>query len=185
MKIAPVLLPQIQQKIFRSLLKSMSRPGTICDLSPHIGQESAAIGVLATLLDHSLTLADPAALLDTRRWTLLGARKCRPEEAAFIVCPADRKPDFSPRLGTLESPELSATVVLCCPGLGQDGAAYALSGPGINGKAALHLAGVDRAWFSQRQQWTACYPLGVDLIIAGEGRVAAIPRSTVMEEISV
>lgn len=161
----------------------MSRPGTICDLSEHIGHESAAVGVLATLLDNSTTVGDPDELLDDQAWALLGATKCRPEEAAFIICLADRQPDFAPLLGTLESPELSATVLLSCAGVGEGGATYALNGPGINGRTTLQISGVDHAWFSKRQEWTDHYPLGVDLIFADRSRVAALPRTTRVEAI--
>ncbi|MEM6755288.1 MAG: phosphonate C-P lyase system protein PhnH, partial [Cyanobacteria bacterium P01_C01_bin.38] len=57
---------EVQQQIFRRLLSCISLPGTIADLSSYLQGSNALIGVLATLLDNTVTLHDVDGLIDNR-----------------------------------------------------------------------------------------------------------------------
>jgi alpha-D-ribose 1-methylphosphonate 5-triphosphate synthase subunit PhnH len=168
--------PLTQQAVFRQLMRAFSYPGlveTLCEAGPG----GALPRVLAILLDGEVTLADPDGLLASQLLTLLEARTRPAELAQFVVARAECAPQFEPALGTLESPEQGATLILCVARLGE-GSALHLSGPGIDGAATLHVRGLDPAWLAARSNWNAGYPLGVDWILVDEQRLVALPRTT-------
>lgn len=167
--------PQSQQAAFRQLLDAFSYPGRVVELeSP--GTDALAL-VLATLIDGSTTLADPHGLVSADDCRRLGAMPAAPERAQFVVLPADCSPAFRPALGTLESPEGGATLILRVDAFGtQDD--LRLSGPGIEGETHLSIRGIDPAWWALRSSWNAAFPLGVDLILVAARQVVALPRTT-------
>jgi alpha-D-ribose 1-methylphosphonate 5-triphosphate synthase subunit PhnH len=171
--------PVTQQFAFRRLLEGFSYPGRVQSVS-HLHEAQALILVLATLLDPSVTLADPHGLITGDEWRRLGDRREAPQSAHFIVARGDLAPTFEPPLGTLESPEKGATVVLRVGLLGE-GVAHALSGPGIEGVATLAVDGLDPAWLVRRAAWNRAFPLGVDVILVDGASFAALPRTTRIE----
>lgn len=164
--------PLAQQQAFRRLMDCFARPGRIAEFDG-----DALRSVAATLLDGAVSLADPHGLIAPGDWPKLEARAGAPETADFVVAAGDRAPGFAPRLGTLESPERSATVLLRVRALGR-GQRYRLTGPGVNGAATLAVDGLDARWIEARAQWVAAFPLGVDLILVDATRAAALPRTT-------
>nr|WP_315170841.1 phosphonate C-P lyase system protein PhnH [uncultured Limnohabitans sp.] len=163
-----------QQTVFRQLLSAFSFPGRIETLT----EGDALTQTLATLVDREATLADPQNLLNDLTRQRLQARMTGPERAQFIVADGSLSPIFEPSLGTLESPEQSATILLKVTSLGK-GACWHLTGPGIATTQTLAIAGLDPAWLVRRQVWNEGFPLGVDLILMDETRVVALPRTTV------
>lgn len=174
------LQPLAQQAVFRQLMRAFSYPGRLQDLDIGGGAApgSALRHVLAALVDGEVTLADPDGLLDADTLTLLEARRASPETAHFVVADGAEAPRFTPSLGTLESPERGATVVLAVADLGNGDDALHLTGPGVDGTATLRVRGLDPAWLAARSDWNAGFPLGVDLILVDARRVAALPRTT-------
>lgn len=162
-----------QQTVFRQLLRAFSFPGRVETLA----DGNALTQTLATLVDREATLADPQNLLDALTLKRLQAHMTAPELAQFIVADGNLPPLFEPSLGTLESPELGATILLTVAALGQ-GAAWQLCGPGIAATQALAIAGLDPAWLAHRQVWNDGFPLGVDLILMDANSVVALPRTT-------
>jgi alpha-D-ribose 1-methylphosphonate 5-triphosphate synthase subunit PhnH len=171
--------PLAQQAVFRQLMRAFSYPGKVEVLcqNAHDTQDAALPHVLATLLDAEVTLADPDNLLDADLLTLLEARVLVAERAQFIVARADRAPQFTPMLGSLESPEQGATVILRVACVGE-GSTLHLSGPGVNGSANLQVRGLDPKWLAARSSWNAGFPLGVDMILVDGQRAVALPRTT-------
>lgn len=167
--------PAAQQQAFRALLDAFAYPGRVVQLAP--APALALPLVLATLIDAGTTLADPAGLVDGDELRRLGARTTAPEEAQFVVVPGTQPPGWSPRLGTLENPEQGATVIVAVEAL-DAGAAWTLSGPGINGQAQLRVSGLDPLWWSLRTGWNASFPMGVDLLLVSRQHVVALPRTT-------
>jgi alpha-D-ribose 1-methylphosphonate 5-triphosphate synthase subunit PhnH len=163
-----------QQTVFRQLLRAFSFPGRIETMT----EGDALTQTLATLVDREATLADPQNLLNDLTRQRLQARMAGPERAQFIVAAGRLPPIFEPSLGTLESPEQSATILLKVTSLGK-GACWHLTGPGIATTQTLAIAGLDPAWLVRRQVWNEGFPLGVDLILMDETRVVALPRTTV------
>jgi len=162
-----------QQTVFRQLLRAFSFPGRVETLA----DGNALTQTLATLVDREATLADPQNLLDALTLKRLQARMTAPELAQFIVADGNLPPLFEPSLGTLESPELGATILLTVAALGK-GAAWQLCGPGIAATQALAIAGLDPAWLAHRQVWNDGFPLGVDLILMDANSFVALPRTT-------
>lgn len=164
-----------QQQAFRALLDAFAYPGRVVPLGT--AHTPALRLVLATLIDAATTLADPAGLVDADEHRRLGARTTAPDEAQFVVVPGTHPPGWSPRLGTLETPELGATVIVAVEAL-DAGAAWTLSGPGINGQTQLRVSGMDPLWWSLRAGWNASFPMGVDLLLVSRQHVVALPRTT-------
>jgi alpha-D-ribose 1-methylphosphonate 5-triphosphate synthase subunit PhnH len=108
---------------------------------------------------------------------LLSAVCADPETASFIVMPGDHDPDFIPRIGTLESPEYGATIILQVDQIGE-GDSFGLSGPGIQGSRQVSARGLSHAWLMSRAKWAQEFPLGVDFILVDGKSVLAIPRTS-------
>lgn len=168
----------VQQRVFRELVEAFSRPGEVRDLTPWLDGATAQRAVLATLMDGETTLADPHARLGAADWPLLQARRGTAEDARYVVADGRRAPGFEPALGTLESPESGATLLIEVAAVGSGPLALELAGPGIAGRRELRLDGLHPDWLLRRADWTAGFPLGVDLLLADATRIVALPRTT-------
>lgn len=168
----------VQQCIFRELLEAFSRPGKVCGLSRRIEGTNAQRAVLATLMDGETTLADPHHRIAAADWPLLQARRCAVESARYVVADGGRAPDFQPAMGSLESPELGATLLIAVATLGDGPLAMELAGPGIDNRRTVRLDGLHVGWLERRTEWVAAFPLGVDLLFIDSKRIVALPRTT-------
>jgi alpha-D-ribose 1-methylphosphonate 5-triphosphate synthase subunit PhnH len=181
LRLDPIWQADTQQRHFRSVLEAMSRPGQCQPIQAWPVSGPAAMTVLATLLDAEVSLADAHDILRDEDWLMLQAVKTPPASADYILCHAVNSPDFTPKIGTLESPELSATLVMAVDKLGEGEMQLRLSGPGIQDSQTLALSGLERDWFEQRNDWNAVFPLGVDMILVDAMNIAALPRTTKLE----
>ncbi|ACK65049.1 phosphonate C-P lyase system protein PhnH [Rippkaea orientalis PCC 8801] len=172
-----------QQKIFMALLNCMALPGKIVDLKDNLGSYSALLGVLATLLDNTVTWSDEDELVNHRDRTLLATPLVPSNKAQFIVKNATIAPNnhFSPYLGELTSPEQGATLILQGNHLGKGNLKLQLSGPGIENTLTISLDQFDPEWFKQRYLWNKHFPLGVDMILVDQTQILALPRTTHLE----
>ncbi len=168
----------VQQRVFRELVEAFSRPGTIREIGDCIDGAVAQRAVLATLMDGEVTLADPHGQIAPADWPLLQAKPSACEHARYVAANGGRAPDFEPALGTLESPEFGATVLIEVERLGQGEIALELTGPGIDGQRRLHLTGLHPDWLRRRADWVGSFPLGVDLLLSDAHRIVALPRTT-------
>jgi alpha-D-ribose 1-methylphosphonate 5-triphosphate synthase subunit PhnH len=178
MRIDPIWTQPVQQRLFRHLLDVMARPGTVSRDAALLQGRPAWLGLLATLLDGTVSIADRDGLMDDDSLRLCEAPATRCEEARFILADGGSPPDFKPLLGTLESPELGATVILRVAEIGAGATALTLTGPGIDGHRRLVVDGLDAAWLEQRQSWCAHFPQGIDIILADSDGFAALSRTT-------
>lgn len=162
-----------QQAVFRQLMRAFSYPGGVETLA----EGDALTHTLATLVDSDATLADPQNLVDALTRHRLQTSLIGPERAQFIVADGNQAPAFEPCLGTLESPEQGATIVLKVDtlGVGED---WQLTGPGIARTQALAVTGLHSDWLVRRQAWNEGFPLGVDVILCDAARIVALPRTT-------
>lgn len=176
------------QRCFRAVLDAMSRPGTIAaagvGLAPPAPLAPAAAAVLLTLVDPETPLfIDPAAetAADWIGFHCGAPRVPAPRDAAFALglSSPPALADLDP--GTHEAPESSATLILQVHALGE-GAAFTLSGPGIDGSATLRVAGLPAGFAAAWAANHAAFPCGVDLILCAGTRLAALPRSLHIEE---
>jgi alpha-D-ribose 1-methylphosphonate 5-triphosphate synthase subunit PhnH len=167
--------PTIPQVAFRQLAQVFSRPGTIHALS-----HAALPLVPATLLDAATSLSDAQSLLEKPDRDRLGTVLTTPENAHFVLARADIAPDFTPALGTLESPEQGATLLLVVQSL-REGQALTLTGPGIQGQREIRLRGMDVRWLKAREDWNGAFPLGIDMLLLAGNEVMALPRTTLIK----
>lgn len=166
--------PLVQQMAFRRLLEAFSYPGRQVDLG-YPGHAALTV-VLATLIDRGTTLSDPQQLIGADDRRRLAALPAPPTEAHYVVMPGAVVADFQPALGSLESPETGATVILAVGKLGS-GSQLTASGPGVAVNTPFQVAGVDPQWWTLRERWNAAFPLGVDMILVDGGQVLALPRT--------
>lgn len=178
-------MPDAQQQTFRAVLDGFARPGT----QVTIGSEDAdaLLMLLATLLDESATLADAAGRLTADQRRLLLASDAPAARAQFVVLEGGKAPapDFEPALGTLESPESGATLLITVSELPQipqtDSTSLRLQGPGVAGERLLHVAGLHPDWLIRRAAWVASFPLGVDIVLCTPKAGTVLPRTTRIE----
>ena len=164
-----------QQHIFRQLMRAFSYPGRIETLATS-GTHALTL-TLAALIDRGSSLADPQNLLDDLTRQRLQTPLTVAERAHFVVADGTRPPAFTPALGSLESPEHGATIVLTVVALGA-GTDCRLEGPGIAGSQSLAVTGLEPSWLEQRRSWNSAFPLGVDMILLDTIHAVALPRTT-------
>jgi len=179
--ISPVWQPKVQQGAFRELMNAFSEPGKVADFSQIAGQVDALTLVLATLLDAEVTFADQQQLISSLDSIRVESKKESPDLADYVVLNGNLKTDFTPRLGTLESPELGTTLVLRVRMVGDGDTALVLSGPGVATQRTLMVDGFDNDWIVARHDWNASFPLGVDFILVDDKRAVALPRTTLIK----
>jgi alpha-D-ribose 1-methylphosphonate 5-triphosphate synthase subunit PhnH len=177
--LACVWEPAAQQLSFRKLMTAFSFPGRIETMTPEIPNKDFTVlrMILATLTDGEVTVADPHQMIDDHDWSKLETNRETPEKARFIVARGDMAPLFSPSLGSLECPEMGATIILRVEHLDR-GEALMLRGPGIQSVKEVACSGLGAAWLGKRQEWNSAFPLGVDMILFDASQVVALPRTT-------
>jgi alpha-D-ribose 1-methylphosphonate 5-triphosphate synthase subunit PhnH len=109
---------------------------------------------------------------------LLQAKPGASEHARYVAVDGHRAPDFQPELGSLESPEFGATLLIGVNSLGDGELSLELVGPGIDGQRNIRLAGLHPDWLTRRADWVGSFPLGVDLLLSDAHRIVALPRTT-------
>lgn len=178
MKTESIWQADVQQRVFRELVEAFSRPGDIRDLAACVDGISAQRAVLAALMDRETTLADPHGQIADADWSLLQATLGTTENARYIAVDGRRAPDFQPPLGSLESPEFGATMLIEVDRLDHGELLLELAGPGVDGHRALCLTGLHPDWLVRRADWVGGFPLGVDLLLYDAHRIVALPRTT-------
>lgn len=173
------------QSCFRAVLDAMARPGRIHTLTappPPPGLDPATAAVILTLADAETSIWFDEGAASARDWVAFhcGAPNADAASATFAlaVAPVDLD-DFN--AGTDDAPELGATVILQVAALGQ-GRAYTLSGPGIEGRATLMTEGLPDGFAANWAANCRRCPRGVDVILCAGNRVAALPRTVVIED---
>ncbi|NBE07496.1 phosphonate C-P lyase system protein PhnH [Paragemmobacter ruber] len=171
-------------RAFRALLDVMARPGRIADLGGAVPPAplSVAAGTVAlTLLDGTtpVHLAGAHDVAAVREWITFhtGAPLVGAEAAMFAIGTWEAlQPVGRFAIGTPEYPDRACTLIVERAELLAEGAR--LTGPGIRDHAHLSLPEV-AAFRANR----ALFPLGFDCVFTAGGRVAALPRSTIVEDV--
>lgn len=164
--------PHTQQQAYRQLMQAFANPGQVETLS-----DDATLLTLATLLDGATSFADVHGLVSALDYARLETVTASAETAHFVLADAAQAPAFTPSLGTLESPEMGATILLRLAAV-EAGNAYRLSGPGIQATRSIALQGLNPAWLDARERWNASFPMGVDFVLLCGRQVMALPRTT-------
>lgn len=179
------------QSTFRCIMGAMARPGMVLALPqtvaapPPLSRGAAAIALTMFDADTPIWLDAPlAAEEDVVYWLRFhtGAPIVSDvKRACFaILSDPEQTPPFEAfALGTPDYPDRSATLILQVSTL-ERGRALALSGPGIKGRNIL-CAGplppdMPRRLIANR----TLFPRGVDMLLATETEIAALPRSVTL-----
>lgn len=179
------------QRAFRLTLDAMAHPARIHDLSgllaapppDPLGDAAAALLLALCDVETPLWLAPEAAPVLPYLAFHCGmpvVETAAGAHFAFIPGPARLPPLVSFALGSDEYPDRSTTLVLEVPSLGSQGGAV-LSGPGIETSARLSAQGLGADFWRQRQTLSALFPRGLDIVFTCGARLAALPRSTIVE----
>jgi alpha-D-ribose 1-methylphosphonate 5-triphosphate synthase subunit PhnH len=177
------------QQAFRAVMNAMAQPGAVVEVdvgfAPPAPLNAAAAAVLLTLADFETTVwgdvgVDVTAAQFLRFHT--GARLIDdPALADFaVITDAQNAPALSALAqGTPDYPDRSATAIIQIEAFGQD---WGLTGPGIDGETRFSAAPLPEDFIKQWRDNHARFPQGIDIIFAGNGQIAALPRSTEIVE---
>jgi alpha-D-ribose 1-methylphosphonate 5-triphosphate synthase subunit PhnH len=177
------------QGCFRALLDAMSRPGLVhrvsAEVRPPAPLGQAAASVLLTLADAATPVwidagSDAAAWLAFHSGCPLVAS---PGDAAFVLACGAPPPLDALAQGTDEEPHRGATLVAQVAALeeGRDGG-WRLRGPGIEREHRLRVRGLPDGFAARWAANRAAFPRGVDLVLCAGRDLAALPRTTAVEE---
>ncbi len=168
---------------FRGIMEAMARPGTIHALTGAQAPKPisvAAATVLLTLCDADtpVCLAHDVNHAQVRDWLAFhtSAPLVEPDKCMFALgswealLPLSQYP-----LGTSQYPDRSATLIVECTQLTTDGAT--IRGPGIPETASLSLPDIECLVENHRH-----FPRGLDFLFTCGDRIAALPRSTRIQE---
>lgn len=166
---------------FRALVDAMSRPGTV----QRAGTEPADHGVVATLVDHEVTVHTPSADVRAALESEGRYEPAAPDRADVVHAhgaPAWDVRDV--RRGTLVEPSDGATVVYrvesLASGRDADASSVRVEGPGVPGERVVSV-GLPAAELDALADAQSSYPRGVDAVFTAGDRVLAFPRSVSTE----
>jgi len=176
------------QRVFRSVMDAMARPGTIV-AAGGLAQAPQPLGLVAaavalTLIDYETPVwLDPALAQSTEvaawlRFHTGAPLADDPRQAAFgFIADPPRMPPFEAfSQGSMEYPDRAATLVLQVERLSDNGGFW-LSGSGIRGSRALSASPLPADFAARMRANRALFPRGLDIIVASATMVAALPRS--------
>jgi alpha-D-ribose 1-methylphosphonate 5-triphosphate synthase subunit PhnH len=180
------------QAVFRLAMRAMAAPGRIVPvettLRPPTPLFGPAAALLLTLCDFETPLwcdrplSENAEVAEFLRFHTGARLVLSPGEAAFaVVADAQRLPaltDFAQ--GTREYPDRSSTLLVQVERLEPRG--WRLEGPGIRHFACLCAAPLPAAFLAELGANRSRFPCGVDLLLVTQDAIAALPRSTRVEE---
>lgn len=186
-------------RTYRAILTAMSRPGTIVTVETSL-EAPAPIGhgmgramgramaaTLMTLCDVDTPVHLDAMLgTDVCAWSDFHTGAPRVSEAGrarfvFVSAREGCPPLSAFAQGTQAYPDRSATGIIACERL-SDGGSHRLTGPGIETRASLACDVFDAAFLHAWAENGRRFPRGVDLILTCGDRLAALPRTTRIEE---
>jgi alpha-D-ribose 1-methylphosphonate 5-triphosphate synthase subunit PhnH len=193
MSIAPVsdrLSPLASAAVFRVLLQSLARPGSVLQLpatssGPAAGEPGPGIVPLAlAVIGATVAVVEgPPRGWQARICRATGASAAAIDDASLVAIYGTTDAGTISRLrrGSASAPEDGAKVGLACSGLTEGGpgdVTLEISGPGVPGRARLGVDGVDREVFGALRAANSMFPAGVDVWLVDErGQVAGLPRS--------
>ena len=176
------------QSTFRAVLDAMARPGSVqrigAALAPPSPLSRGAAAIALTLADHDTPVwlgTNLAAHDDVAAWLRFHCGcelVAEPARAAFAFAGAAADlPDFAAfNPGTADYPDRSTTVILQVRTLAA-GAGLTLAGPGIRERSRLLAEPLPHDMVARLAQNRTLFPRGIDLLLATDDAVAAIPRS--------
>lgn len=180
------------QSAYRKLVHSMSRPGTITDLSDeaenldHQGVFPSTQLIARTLLDTEVTfciVSSRAAEVTSLFSQMTYAKEAAIEAADYIFVLEDAVSGAwldtiqVAKAGELIDPHAAATIIIEVGNLFGD-TPLRLTGPGIQSTTTFAM-NMREDWVELRAERNSEFPLGLDLLFTDvDHRVLALPRTT-------
>ncbi|MGP4020143.1 phosphonate C-P lyase system protein PhnH [Saccharopolyspora sp. 5N708] len=171
------LAPQLAQLVFRAVLDALARPGEVRHL-PDSPMPAPLLPVLALAdLDTPVHVDNWADVVRTQTGAPIVQRSGA--RLAALLEPLDELSGFP--VGSAAAPEDAALVSLAVQGF-DAGPLLRLSGPGVPGQRRLRVSGLPADFVAQRRNLID-FPAGIDLLlVAPDGGLVGLPRSTRVEE---
>lgn len=182
------------QRVFRAILDALAHPGRSYRIAgPAQAPEALGTGLAAialTLFDEEVSVWLHRTLAENPDVTSYlafhtGARVTNELGAAnFVIATPDTLPALDALApGSDEAPHQSATIVLDArtPGAG---ARFTATGPGIDGRVEIEAPWAPEGFSAAWTRNGALFPRGVDLLVASDDRVVALPRTTRLRAVS-
>jgi len=182
------------QRLYRSLLDTMARPGSIEQLEPYAYQACPSefhyvIGIAITLLDQEVSFHETSISKELTPHLQLLTRSTVKllHESDYILVHKGAAPDLTEaKRGTDLYPDQSATIIIQVSRIYDDREGEVrlkLLGPGIKSEQMLSLDGLNRELLPELLLNSGRFPLGLDwILVDDEGRVCCLPRSTKIVE---
>lgn len=180
------------QQVYRKLLHSMSRPGTISSIEQETEKVDVDFGCANALMLSAMVLLDAEVtfhILSKNRKDLVdkiseytSARPAPLQAADFIIVLEENEESeileamAQCKIGDLIDPQQASTWLIESPHLSNEGPLL-LTGPGIQNEAHLQTGQSSRFW-EARDSRIKEYPMGIDMIFAdGFSQIACLPRT--------
>jgi len=188
--LAPAFVDPVRasQAVFRAVVDAMAHPGTIVAIGELARAPQplslAAAAVALTLLDCETPVWLDPALAQSRdiaawlRFHTGAPLTADPRQAAFgVIADPPSMPQFEVfSQGSMEYPDGAATLVLQVDRLSDNGG-FCLSGPGIKASRPLLALPLPADFAVRMHANRALFPRGLDIILASDTTLAALPRS--------
>ncbi|MEI7882332.1 MAG: phosphonate C-P lyase system protein PhnH [Actinomycetota bacterium] len=190
------LTPVESHEVFRSMLDSLSRPGTIAQLTAleSVDVPRCIIPLLAIIdvetrfavIDNKSTSHDWSALIGSAT----GAPPASLAESSWVVALSEPTRDNMEDLprGSALAPERGCGLVVGCASLSegfdqgdatQESTSIALTGPGVDGQKIVTISGISNYFFESLCDLNGSFPAGVDVwMVDQSGQILALSRST-------
>ena len=179
------------QGVFRASMEALARPGIPQPIAPDANPPAPLtpeLGALAlTLLDADASVwLDPslAAAPEIAAWLRFQTGVVLTDDPAAASFALVASPALLPALerfgqGTDEYPDRSTTLLVAATA---PAISVTLRGPGINGQLDTSLPLPSWDFLAQWAENRARFPRGVDLVLAGQGQLIGLPRTTRISE---
>ena len=176
------------QSTFRSVMDAMARPGSIQRIAVATGAPSplmrGAAAIALTLFDHDTPVWLDAAMSETAdvtKWLKFHTGAPVIADSAICSFALIGDPRALPALdrfafGSNEYPDRSTTLILQVGSL-TEGSRFELRGPGIDGSAVLRATIEPADLFERLDITAALVPRGIDVVLAADDAIVAIPRT--------
>lgn len=196
------LTPVESHDVFKSMLDSLSRPGTISQLKAleSVDVPQCIIPLLA-IVDVETRFAvivnmDSAQVISSaHNWSEIigsatGAPPASLAESSWVVALSEPTRDNMEDLprGSALAPERGCGLVVACALLSegfdhgdstQESTSIALTGPGVDGQKIVTVTGISSYFFESLCDLNGSFPAGVDVwMVDQSGQILALSRST-------
>lgn len=184
------------QQVFRQLLKAMSEPGTIIDLSDFASINTNTFlyptiwSIVQSLLDSETTvylspaLAKPEAIQSIQFYTDAGVVDDAKQSGFAMISVEEFTSIADFNCGTVITPHISTTLLIQVDDIVEQGEvadsdiSLKLTGPGIRDSHLMSVAGLQPFHCELLKSNHGLYPCGLDIIFCSPTKISAVARST-------